>query len=348
MTSAPALAVAPVDWQHHVGSQNSPTVALTPRYTLHQAPDARSLRYARERFGMLLESLEIGGFIVGSPAVSDDSGWYLCVDDGTGTQHWVRGRGLSSLVGRTFTEVAVFSGLSLGGTGSLRSAGLALPGPALAADARLSTYETTMSAALAGFAGAFRRTPKLAQPVLHWDLPPLHYLLAQLDERGRPRLPHTTWMQWQTAVHERAAMVRRLLYERSRSVGLNALFVRALTGLADTAHGRTPGRAPGEALQILAREDPAWAAAASVRTVESYAELTRLAYSVESLRAGSPDLHHRHGRLALMIEDPAEEGILAEARAIANDAGLSFAAVGLYPLPRLLPSTGGSLYACGF
>ncbi|MFI5735645.1 hypothetical protein ACIA49_36380 [Kribbella sp. NPDC051587] len=335
-----AIMSQPISWQDLAGVSTEPTVPLTPRYTLHRAPDTRSVRLARAQLTTLFDALDVRGFVLEPAAVSDDSGWYLCVDDGTGTQHWVHSSGLPWIRDQSFTEIALFSGLSLGG-----SPKLSVQGPAVT---RLSTYETTISAATAGLAGAFRRTSKLRQPVLHWDLPPLHYLLSQLDDRGRPRLDNHEWAQWQTVVHERAAMVRRLLYERSRSVGLNAQFIRALTGLADTAHGRTPGRTPTDALKILAREDAAWAATASVRTVSTYPELVHLAYSVESLRAGSPDLHGHPHRLALMVEDPAEERILTEARAIAHDAGLTFAAVGLYPLPRLLPSTGTSLYTCAF
>ncbi|ALG12663.1 hypothetical protein [Kibdelosporangium phytohabitans] len=182
--------------------------------------------------------------------------------------------------------------------------------------------------------------------VLRWDLPRLHYLLALLDDQGRAMLRPALWRQWQNEVDERAARVRALIAARSGQAGLDVTIVRSLEVVRDTAYGRTPGRTPRQALEFLARGNEAWRIAASVRTVGTYLDLTRLAYAVEVLAAGCAALHGEPGHLLITIWDPSETRILAEARAIAADAGLHLAAVGLYPLPKLLPSTGGSLRAC--
>ncbi|MFE0022062.1 hypothetical protein [Amycolatopsis sp. NPDC059021] len=357
----------PVCWKHHAetATLNGGAVELTPRYTLHAAPVARASQRALRNLGQLLEVLRATGLTLGTAAVEETTpagtSWYQALDDVNGKRHWVRGAGLRLLANFEPAEVRFYSGLCLWGTGAMRAFAGTEEVTLTSGDSRnarhvtaittlsgLSAYEDVMSAELTGLAGAVKRATALSvHPVLHWDFPPLHYLVALLDNDGRPMLRPALWQRWQREVEERATLVRNLLFVRSRAAGFRMSIARSLAALQAGAHGRTGGRTPEQALAVLARDDEAWRVAASVRTVETYQDLTRLAYAVEMLRAGSPDLHGAAGRLLIVVDDPAEARSLAEARAIAKAAGLRMAAVGLYPLSRLLPSTGGSLHACG-
>ncbi|MGW3472552.1 hypothetical protein ACWDKQ_29715 [Saccharopolyspora sp. NPDC000995] len=281
-----------------------------------------------------------------------------------GKAHWVRAAGLSHLRARQVAvdEVVLSSGLCLWGAGALSAVGAAgaveltrAPQPeqvrtlhTVRAQAELSAYETTTSAALAGLAGALARWTAIRVPsTMGWHIPRLHYLAALLDERGAPMLAPELWQHWQDLVRQRNAQVQALVVRRCLAEGLHAACVEELASIADIARGRLPGTTPGQALRFLADADPVWRRIAATEQVTSYSELVRLAYVVQVLRVGCPELHGRSGRLLICVEDPAESRILAAARTVAERADLDLQAVGLYPLGALLPSTGGSLHACG-
>ncbi|WP_328608611.1 sedoheptulose 7-phosphate cyclase [Amycolatopsis sp. NBC_00345] len=313
----------------------------------------------------MLAVLAADGLRTGAAAVAETSpagtGWYVALDDDSGTRHWVRGAGLSQRAKISCSEVLVYSGMCLWGTGALRASSPAGEIALTASHGRdaaevssittvpgLSDYETSVSAATTGLARAVKSASALdVHPALRWELPRLHYLMELLDDQARPLLRPALWRQWQVDTRERAALVRSLIHARTRAAGLSVDSTSSLAELEDTAHGATPGRTPRDALEALARNDEAWSAVASVRTVDSYPALARLAYVTEVLRAGCHELHGHGSRLLVTIWDPSEGRILREAQAIAREAGLSLTAVGLHPLPALLPSAGGSLHACG-
>ncbi|MEV5542360.1 hypothetical protein AB0L13_36620 [Saccharopolyspora shandongensis] len=343
-------------------------VRLTDRFTLHsRAPESKSLRRARRGLEYLLRLLGAQDVALGEAAVEERSpaggSWFVALGE-EDDRHWVRAAGLSHLRARQVAvdEVVLSSGLCLWGTGALCAVGEAgaveltrAPQPegvralhTLRAQAELSAYETTTSAALAGLAGALARWAAIRlPPTMDWDVPHLHYLAALLDERGTPMLAPELWHYWQDLVRQRNAQVHELVVRRCLAEGLHAVVVEGLAGIADIARGRLPGTTPQQALRFLADVDPVWRRIAATEQVTSYSELVRLAYVVQVLRAGCPELHGRSGRLLICVEDPAESRILSTARTVAERAGLDLQAVGLYPLGTLLPSTGGSLHACG-
>ncbi|WP_170121588.1 hypothetical protein [Saccharopolyspora spinosa] len=340
---------------------------MTERFTLHsKAPESKSLRRARRGLEYLLSLLGAHDVALGGAAVEESSpaggSWFVALG-GEDDRHWVRAAGLSHLRSRQVAvdEVVLSSGLCLWGTGALSAVGAAgaveltrAPQPeqvrtlhTLRSHAELSAYETTTSAALAGLAGALARWAAIrVPPAMDWDIPGLHYLAALLDERGAPMLTPELWHYWQDLVRQRNARVQALVVRRCLAEGLHAVGVEGLAGIADIARGRLPGTSPRQALRFLAEADPVWHRIAATEPVTSYSELVRLAYVVQVLRAGCPELHGRSGRLLICVEDPSESRILSAARTVAERAGLDLQAVGLYPLGTLLPSTGGSLHAC--